>query len=145
MRSLLSTSINPSKAHLALLLLRVAVACTMLFHGIPKLEKLLAGDFTFGDPIGIGSGPSLVLAAFAEFGCSLLILIGLGTRLATIPLIITMLVAAFIAHADDPITEKDLILLYLLVYSVLLYLGSGKYSIDNMLRKHNTVKSASSV
>ncbi|MFD2998753.1 DoxX family protein [Pontibacter toksunensis] len=145
MKSLFATSINPSKVHLALLLLRVVVACTMLFHGIPKLEKLLSGDFTFGDPIGIGSGPSLVLAAFAEFACSLLIFIGLGTRLATIPLIITMLVAAFIAHADDPITEKDLILLYLIVYSVLLLLGSGKYSVDHMLRKHSTVKATASV
>lgn len=67
-----------------------------------------------------------MLAVFAEFGCSLLLLARLGTRLATIPLLITMLVAAFVAHADDPITEKDLHLLYLLVYGVLLLLGSGK-------------------
>jgi putative oxidoreductase len=145
MKSIFATHINPSKVHLALLLLRIIVACTMLFHGIPKLEKLLTGDFTFRDPIGIGTGPSLALAVFAEVGCSLLLLIGLGTRLATIPLIITMLVAGFIAHANDPITTKDLILLYLLIYSVLLLLGSGKYSIDNMLSKHNTLPTTSSV
>ena len=143
MKSVFATRINPSQIHLALLLLRIVVACTMLFHGLPKLEKLLNGNFAFRDPIGIGSGPSLVLAVFAEVGCSVLILVGLGTRLATIPLIITMLVAGFIAHADDPITKKDLILLYLLIYSVLLLLGSGKYSIDHMLSKRNTLQAAS--
>lgn len=144
MKSLFATGINPSKVHLALLLLRIMVACAMLFHGIPKLGKVLAGNLDFGDPIGIGSGPSLVLAVFAEFGCSLLLLVGLGTRLAVIPLIITMLVAAFIVHADDPITGKDLQLLYLLVYGVLFLLGSGKYSLEYVLSKRTAPETPSS-
>lgn len=107
----------------------------MLTHGYPKLMKLLDGDFTFRDPIGLGSGTSLILAVLAEVVCSLLILLGAGTRLATIPLLFTMLVAAFIAHGNDPFGKKELPLLYMLMYLVLLVMGSGKYSIDQMITK----------
>jgi hypothetical protein len=53
--------------------------------------------------------------------------------------------AESVFHADDPITSKDLILLYLLIYGILLLLGSGKYSIDNMPSKHHTAPATSSL
>jgi putative oxidoreductase len=116
-----------------LLLLRIGVSCLMLTHGLPKLQKVLSGNFAFGDPLGLGSGVSLTLAALAEVGGSLLILVGAATRLAVLPLIVTMLVAAFVAHADDPFGKKELPLLYLFSYSLLLLAGAGKYSVDGLL------------
>jgi len=107
----------------------------MLTHGWPKLQRLLAGDMKFGDPLGLGPEVSLVLVVFAEFLCSILIMLGLGTRLASVPLIVTMAVAAFIAHADDPFQRKELALFYLVVFVVLLLSGSGKYSVDQFLQK----------
>lgn len=119
-----------------LLIVRIAVAAFMLTHGYPKLMKLLAGgEIQFADPFGLGMYFSLVLAVFAEFFCSILIGIGLGTRLATIPLIITMLVAAFIAHSSDPFGRKELALLYLVVFVFLLFTGSGKFSVDYFISK----------
>jgi len=120
--------------NIILLILRVTVAALMITHGLPKLTKLLAGgEIKFGDPIGLGPAFSLVLVVFAEFFCSIFIGIGLGTRLASIPLIITMGVAAFIVHASDPIGGKEKALLYLLIYLTLLVVGSGKFSIDYFL------------
>lgn len=119
-----------------LLIVRIAVAAFMLTHGYPKLMKLLAGgEIQFADPFGLGMYFSLVLAVFAEFFCSILIGIGLGTRLATIPLIITMSVAAFIAHSSDPFGRKELALLYLVVFVFLLFTGSGKFSVDYFISK----------
>jgi len=135
MKKLFDTTIHTSAVHICLLLLRVGVSAMMLTHGLPKLQKVLSGNFQFGDPLGIGSAPSLILAAFAEFGCSLLLLVGFATRLATIPLIITMSVAILIAHANDPFPKKEMPLLYLLIYVVLLILGSGKYSIDSRIKR----------
>jgi putative oxidoreductase len=115
--------------NISLLILRIVVVVLMLMHGVPKLGKVLAGDFNFPDPIGLGREISLLLATFAEFFCSLLILIGFRTRLAVIPLIITMLVALLIVHEDDAIFEHWNILLYLFAYGILLHLGGGKYSL----------------
>ena len=126
--------------NIIVLILRVAIAALMITHGLPKLNKLLAGgEIEFGDPIYLGAALSLFLVVFAEFFCSIFIGLGLGTRLASIPLVITMSVAAFIVHASDPIGGKEKALLYLLIYLTLLVVGSGKFSIDYLLtnRKSN--------
>ena len=92
--------------------------------------KLLEGNMKFGDPLGIGSELSFILVVFAEFFCSILLIVGLGTRLTTIPLIITMLVALFIAHGADPISDHWNIVGYILAYLSLMITGSGKFSVD---------------
>lgn len=136
MKNLLSTNINLKSLDLILLLVRIAVAAFMLTHGYPKLMKLLAGgEIMFADPFGLGMTFSLVLAVFAEFFCSILVGFGLGTRLATIPLIVTMSVAAFIAHGPDPFGKKELALMYLIIYIFLLFTGSGKFSIDYFISR----------
>ena len=121
---------SPTALHGWLLILRITIASMMLTHGIPKLLKILDGDWQFGDPLGVGSELSLGLTVFAAVGCSLLILIGLLTRLATIPLLITMIVAFFVVHAADPFGKKELPLLYALIYATLFFTGPGKYSVD---------------
>ena len=52
----------------------------MLIHGYGKLIKILTGDFSFGDPIGIRSTASLILCAFAEFITPIFIALGSKTR-----------------------------------------------------------------
>ncbi|MFV0593564.1 MAG: DoxX family protein [Draconibacterium sp.] len=135
MSKIFSTRFNPTSVNFSLLILRVATGSFMLTHGYPKLQKLLAGDFQFADPFGLGSGVSLGMAVFAEFFCSILLILGLGTRLATIPLIVTMAVAAFIAHGNDPFARKEMALLYLVSFIVLLFSGAGKISVDQLLGK----------
>lgn len=133
------TEIKEVYLNILVLLLRISVAAFMISHGWPKLSKLLAGgEIQFGDPIGLGPAFSLILVVFAEFFCSILIAIGLGTRLATIPLIFTMFVAAFVAHGSDPFGRKEMALLYILIYLTLLVLGSRKYSIDYLLTRSST-------
>ena len=119
---------------LVLLLLRLCYGGLMLLnHGWPKANKLLAGDYGFPDPLGIGSAASLSLATFAEVLCAFLIVIGLFTRTAVIPLIITMLVAVFVQHWGDPFTKMESGLLYLIPYICLLLKGPGSYSVDGAL------------
>ena len=118
------------------LILRLTLGLLMLTHGYPKLMKLMSGDIKFGDPIGIGITASLALTVFAEFFCSLLLVAGLWTRLAIIPLIITMLVAVFIVHAQDGMSKKEAGLMYLFPYIALFFLGSGKFSLDALLRRN---------
>lgn len=131
-RKILMTTTG-TNASIGLLLLRLFFAGMLLTHGYPKLVKLIEGNMQFGDPLGIGSEISLVLAVFAEFLCSILVILGLYTRLAAIPLIINMATAAFIVHAADPFGTKEKALLYLAAFIVLLFTGAGKFSIDKKL------------
>lgn len=119
-----------STYHLGLLLLRLTFSGMMLTHGIPKLMKLIQGNMEFGDPIGIGPVPSFILTVIAEVICPLLIIIGYRTRFASLPVIITMAVAAFIVHAADPIGTKEKALLYLFAFVAIALLGPGKHSVD---------------
>ncbi len=136
MTRLLTTEVKQTQLDVALLALRIGIAAMMLVHGLPKLQMLFSGDVSqFPSVLGLGSGLSLTLATMAEVLCSILILVGLGTRLASIPLLITMLVAVLIVHAADPFAAQELGLLYLMGYVVLLLLGGGRFSLDALLTK----------
>ncbi|GGF00871.1 putative oxidoreductase [Chishuiella changwenlii] len=126
---------HPAFIDTSLLLLRIAGGGFMLTHGFGKLQKLINGTFEFADPIGIGPEMSLALVVLAEIVCAFFILIGLLTRLAAIPLIITMLVAVFIIHDKDSFGNKELGLLYLILSIVIFLVGAGKYSIDRLVLK----------
>lgn len=107
----------------------------MLTHGLPKLAMLFSGEPVQFPPI-MGMSPefSLGLAIFAEVFCSILILVGMATRLATVPLLITMLVAVFLIHQAEPFAKKEAALYYALFYVILLITGSGKYSVDYLVQ-----------
>ena len=125
---------RPLATDLALLLLRLAAGGIMAYrHGWGKLQKMLSGDMGFADPIGVGEEVSLILTVFAEFLCGILVALGLFTRAALVPLIITMLVAVFIIHADDPFSKQEFGILYLIPYITLFLTGPGKLSLDKQL------------
>jgi putative oxidoreductase len=120
----------------ALLILRTVSSAFMLFaHGLPKLNCLFSSaEISFADPLGIGTVPSLALAVFSEFLCSILLILGFFTRASLIPLIFTMFVAGFIHHAADPFSQKEKALLFLLIYFFLFITGPGKYSLSRIIK-----------
>jgi len=105
-------------------------------HGWAKFTKLF-GDapIQFPDPIGLGPEFSFALVALAEFICAGLIVIGLFTRYASIPFIITMLVAVLLIHGGDGFADKELALLYLIGSGVIFLMGPGQYSLDAYMSK----------
>ena len=112
-----------------LLLLRIGFAIGLMTHGYGKFIRVFQGDFKFGDPIGIGSTPSLILTAFGEFIAPIFIIIGWKTRLFSIFPAITMLVAFLIAHDGDPFSRKEKALIYLIAFVALIFTGHGKYAL----------------
>ncbi|CAH0999495.1 hypothetical protein LEM8419_00795 [Neolewinella maritima] len=118
---------------LGLLILRLWFGLEMAFaHGLGKVIKIFSGNFQFADPIGIGAPASLILAGTAEFVAGLLIAVGFFTRLAAVPYLITMLVAAFLVHAanGDEWGKIATPLHYAIAAIVLLIAGPGRYSLD---------------
>ncbi|MBA6151432.1 DoxX family protein [Gelidibacter maritimus] len=126
---------------LGLLVLRVFLGLTMLFaHGVGKWGRLFGGgEIQFRDPLGVGDTTSLALAVFAEVICSILLALGLMTRWALIPLIITMVVATFIVHSADPFGVMEKAMLYGVGYITIFLTGPGKYSVDYYLKNKRAV------
>ena len=136
MRFHLSKPLEEKLAAVGLLLLRVSVGATMaLQHGLGKAMRFSTLSEKFPDPIGVGSTASLSLALLGELLCPIALVLGLLTRLATIPLLTTMLVAAFVIHGGDPFKKKELALLYAAGATTLLLTGAGAYSIDGWLAR----------
>jgi putative oxidoreductase len=104
-------------------------------HGYVKLVEFNERKDDFVDFMGLGGTVSLSLAVFAEFFCSILLVLGLFTRLATIPLLITLLVILNI-HDWALFGKYELSTAFLIAYVVILILGPGKYSLDyNLLKR----------
>lgn len=126
------STLHPSWAGAAAIIaIRIGVGLLMLSsHGWGKYMHFNTLSLAFPDPLGIGSMLSLMLTIFAELFCSILLILGLFTRLALIPLIITMAVAIGIIHAGDAFQQKELALVYLIIYIMLMITGPGKFSLD---------------
>lgn len=121
---------------LGLLAVRLLSGGMMLTHGLPKFDRLFGeGPVKFADPFGLGPEISLGLVIFAEVGCTLLVMLGYKTRWATIPLLFTMLMAAFYAHGSDPFSDKEPALLFFTLFLGILVSGSGRLSVEEWIEK----------
>jgi putative oxidoreductase len=132
-----SIAYSKSAVDISMLLLRVGFGILMIPHGYAKLLKFGEKQNEFMDFMGMGPSTSLVLAIFAELICSSLLVLGLFTRAATVPLIVTAIVITFLAHDGDIFGKAYGGFSYLLVYIVLLLIGPGKYSLDRLISSKN--------
>lgn len=120
---------------LAILLLRILFGVLFTYYGYAKLIGFDQIVPMFKDYTGLGVKTSLALVVIAEFGGGIFVLVGLGTRVACVLIFITMCVAYFVAHANDPFDVKQLALVYLILSVVIFILGSGKYSLAYLFTK----------
>ena len=134
MKRFLSIKYSDGLFNLSMLLLRLSFGGLMLAnHGMSKLMSFSTMQYKFYSFMGMGSRATLVLAIFAEVFCSLLVILGLFTRLALIPLVSMMLVAIFGVHGGQPFAQAESAVLYGTAFSVLLFCGPGKVSVDGMI------------
>lgn len=127
---------TPLTADLGLLVVRLWFGSVLaVSHGYGKVLDLgswsdkVAG---MGMPVPSLLGPA---AALAEFAGGLLIAVGLATRPAALTIVSTMLVAAFVRHADDPFIKKEFALCYGAAALAVLVAGAGRFSLDALLRR----------
>ena len=141
MKKNLLISFQPINLSLGILLIRIIIGVLMAFYGYQKLinfETMAASDFWAKEVsfLGMTGKTPLALTIFAEFFCSLLLIIGLFTRLALIPLLICMgyiiaCVAKFaIINSGDNGTEVNTAFVYFMIYLGIYLTGPGNYSLD---------------
>ena len=142
MRNLMSklqTWFSANGVDAGLLVLRVGTGLVMAFaHGLAKLQNFGPMSQRFLDPIGLGAPFALSMAIFAELVCSLLIAVGLFTRLAALPFVITMLTAVFVAHGGDPWADKEAAFMFLVPGVAVLLAGPGRFSVDALIRERRS-------
>ena len=147
MKRILLNATNPINLSLGILLIRVVVGVLMAFYGYEKLihfDEMAASDFWAKNVsfLGMTGKIPLALTIFAEFFCSLLLIFGLLTRLALIPLLICMgyivaVVAKFsIIESGDNGANLNSGFIYFIIYLGLFFTGAGKYSLDALITKN---------
>jgi putative oxidoreductase len=137
----------------ALLLFRVMLSASLFaHHGWEKVSGFSRMAQHFPDPIHIGVLPSLACATLADGICSLLIILGLATRAASIFVLGNLVVVYFIVHKalensffkmapppglamPQPMPggggdHLELVFLYLAGYLLLALVGGGAFSLD---------------
>jgi len=128
---------TPNSADIGLLIIRVWFGLVMAFaHGWGKMF----GDSTkfvgFLDKQGFPAPEVMaVFAGLAEFVAAIFIAIGLLTRASAVPLIVTMLIAAFVVHGDHAWRKQEFPLMYAFAFLALLISGPGRYSVDHVLKQ----------
>lgn len=135
MKKLFSTACSETAFNIGTFFLRVAAGVLMIPSGYGKLMDFSNMEKNMINWMGLGPTVSLSLLIFAEFFCAFLVIIGLFTRLATIPLIIAMTVALQVGHKWLVFSEGQVPAFFIIAFTTILILGPGKYSVDGMIRK----------
>jgi len=135
MSKLLSTKYSTGAFNFGMLVLRLGVGILLASHGFDKLTHFAAMKPHFMNFMDIGQTASLSLDIFAEFFCSIFLILGLFTRLACVPIIITMLVILIKVTHGEIFGEGEKASLYLAGTLTLLFCGPGKISVDGMIGK----------
>ena len=114
------------------LLFRLAVAGVFLRAGLLKLSSWQSTVALFRDEYRVPVLSPLVAAVMTttiEVGCSLLLIAGLGTRLATLPLLAMILTIQLFVYPEA--WPEHLVWASILLF--LLTQGGGRISVDHLL------------
>lgn len=121
----------------ALFILRVTIGLLTIGHGYPKIIGGLEGWHQLGEtfmyPLGIKFLPTMwgFLGAVTEFIGGIMLVLGLGTRIASFALIVMMIIAtAWHIQKGDHFNVYSFPLSLVFVFLAFLIIGGDNYSLD---------------
>jgi putative oxidoreductase len=121
-----------------LFIMRVGIGVLFITHGWPKISDpgmwqglgMAVGAIGVTPPAGVAKVLGF-MAALAEFGGGICLVLGFLFRPACILMAFTMVVAMMThIHKGDPFQRYELAVAYLIVLFSLILIGPGKISID---------------
>lgn len=129
-------NIKGKSIHIALLIFRILLSIELIVaHGLKKLGVGIAEAEQVPNPLNLPETFNSLFADAANLIFPVFVIFGLFTRIAIIPILAVTLTGYFILHWNDDLLIKDTPFMYSLCYLFLFFVGAGKYSIDNYLRK----------
>lgn len=126
-------------SNLGRLFIRLFVGLMFMQFGIRHLINFNEISSTFPGTLGMSHETSLIVMIVIELVCSLFIMTGFLTRLATIPPILSMIVAEHYILADmqtvspyliDSVQPGYLPIMFIGIYFYIILAGPGKISLD---------------
>ena len=140
MKQLFLRSVDPTVTDLlfntAMLLFRAVVSLEMIVvHGFKKLGIGVAQAEQVPNPLNLPDTFNYAFAVSANIFFPFLVLIGLCTRLSTLPTLAVTLTGYFVLHWHDAALVRDTPCIYSAIFLLILALGPGKYSTDNYIFK----------
>ena len=127
-------TVGTAAADAGLAVVRVVVFLLLVFlHGLGKVPPQ---EGFVGMVGGLGfPAPELFawMAAAAEVGGALLLVVGLLTRPAALLVFVHFLFVIFIAHGGDPLGDRELPIIFCTSALLFLLAGPGRYSLDHLI------------
>jgi putative oxidoreductase len=123
---------------LGLLVLRILVGISLfLNHGLEKLTGFNTMVNHFPDPFHITAHASLAYALLSDAICSILVMVGLATRISSLVILWNVIVAFVVVHHATFIsgTHAERAWAYICVYGALALTGAGKFSVDAWINR----------
>ena len=117
---------------IGLLVLRVVLGAMLFFkHGLEKITHFSQMSAHFPNPLHIGSHASLIFATLSDAICSLLVVLGLGTRFAAFIIVVNMSVALYFVHHMALRQEHgEMMMVYIAGFVALIFAGGGRFSLE---------------
>jgi putative oxidoreductase len=137
MKKFLLFSFLPASPDLGLFILRVWTGLSLFrLHGIEKIVNFSGMLSHFPDPLHIGPLPGLIFAMLSDSVCSILVILGLMTRFASLIIVINLFVVFMFMHNFSFMggDHSQLVYVYLGAFLMILVSGGGKISVDNFIK-----------
>lgn len=134
LKGILYSDLGSSFNNIFFLIFRTLLAIQLFrVHGLQKFRLMESHTEIIPNPLGLPYKLNALIAAFSALVVPILIILGLGTRLAVLPTIAMTAIGYFVIHRKDSLEVKDIPYMYTISLLLILALGAGKYSLDYYL------------
>jgi putative oxidoreductase len=141
--SLVRASIHFAERWLApfvFLAIRLWMAEIFFRAGLLKIQNLSGAIFLFSEVHPVPMLPpwlAAYLATTVELVCPVLLVLGLATRLAGVPMLVMALVIQFVVGSADPAFHLTEHYYWMFLLAVIITMGPGRLSVDHLIaRRH---------
>jgi len=133
-QQLLYSDMGSSFNNAALLIFRILLSIELFrVHGLKKFRLENGEKEHVPNPLHLPDKLNGMMATLSDTVAPFLIILGIGTRLAALPVIGVTAIGYFVVHRKDSPEVRDVPYMYTLCYLLILALGAGTYSVDNYL------------
>ncbi len=142
MKKLIKDKLRSSACEVAILVLRVFIGGVMLLHIVGKLQDYNNLVIGFQSILDFSSATSFALTVLVEGLFAAMIIMGIGTRLASAMMVLVSFIAVVMAFLAGDITADatKLEIVYIGIYLTLTISGGGKYAISRMIISDKNVQ-----
>lgn len=118
----------------ALLIFRALLGIELFWvHGMKKFRLENGQREQVPNPFNLPNKLNRIVATFSDTLLPFFVILGIGTRIAVLPIISVTAIGYFVVHRKDDREVRDIPYMYTLSFLLLLFLGAGTYSIDHYL------------